>query len=324
MPRKSIGVAIVSRSPARTSNGPTRCSNQLEQVLRVGAAQQRVEEPAVDEPVLAACRLDVGGRAGRRARECKVERDPDARVRTARAQSAGRPSRARPAGDARPAGPSASPGRPGALRAFGVPAEGDAPRLVVGDPVGDDDPRARRPRGARSRRTGAHVSRAAQPPASCNPAGRSAVVERHDRLDPALAQPGREPPVEVDALAVERAAPVRLHPRPADREAVGLQASSRDQVEILAPAVVVVAGDVAGRAVRDRAGTGEAIPDRLAAAVLGDRALDLIAPRTRPRTGTPAGTPAPRSRREDAAIQTSGAFQRMQTSFVVSDVGSSR
>ena len=59
--------------------------------------------------------------------------------------------------------------------------------------------------------------------------------------------------VEAHARRVERPGAVGLHPRPRDREAVGLQAERRHQVEVLAPAVVVVAGDVAGVAVRDGA-----------------------------------------------------------------------
>ena len=102
------------------------------------------------------------------------------------------------------------------------------------------------------------------------------VVERRDRLDPALAQALAQAHIEVDAGAVERAAAVGLHARPGDREAVGLGSQRRHQVEVLAPAVVVVARDVAGVAARDGAGPAEPVPDRRPAAVLVDRALDLV------------------------------------------------
>ena len=53
--------------------------------------------------------------------------------------------------------------------------------------------------------------------------------------------------------------------------------SERHQVEVLGPAVVVVAGHVTVVVVVDRAGTvGERVPDAGAASVLGDGALDLV------------------------------------------------
>ena len=103
------------------------------------------------------------------------------------------------------------------------------------------------------------------------------VIERRDRLDPALQAALDEPPVEGDAARVQRAAPVRLHARPGDREAIGLQPELDHQVEVGRPAVVVIAGDVAGVAVDHGAGlVAEAIPDRLAAPVLARGALDLV------------------------------------------------
>ena len=103
------------------------------------------------------------------------------------------------------------------------------------------------------------------------------VIERRDRLDAALEAALDQPPVPRDAARVQRAAPVRLHARPGDREAVGLQPERDHQVEVGGPAVVVVARHVARVAARHRAGAvREAIPDRLAAPVLAHRALDLV------------------------------------------------
>ena len=82
------------------------------------------------------------------------------------------------------------------------------------------------------------------------------VVEGHHRLDAAHEQPVDQTLVEVQALRVRRPRPVRLHPRPRDREAVAAQPEARHQVEILVEAVVVVAGDVAVRAVHDGAPAG--------------------------------------------------------------------
>jgi hypothetical protein len=90
--------------------------------------------------------------------------------------------------------------------------------------------------------------------------------------------------------------------------------------------VVVIAGNVARLALRDGVGdAAEAIPDRLAATVLRHRAPDLVGRGRRPE---PEVWGHGKDRWlahgvRNAAIHTSGAFQRMQTSFVVSDVGSS-
>ena len=250
------------------------------EIVGVAAAEQRIQEPAVDVAVLPPCRLDVRRRGRRGTHGREVERDTDGGVRPARAQ--------RPDGEAvrdqevvrdlQRSRPVAQAGRLGAL---GVAEERHAPRLVVRDPVADDvAERVRHP----ARVLGEARGGLARGPAAAvlQRGGQVAVVERHDRIDAALAQPRREAPVEVDALAVQRAAPVRLHARPGDREAVGLQPQRRHQVEVLAPAVVVVAGPVAGRAARDRAGdAAEPVPDRLAAPVLRRR---------RPRSGRPRTT----------------------------------
>jgi hypothetical protein len=162
------------------------------------------------------------------------------------------------------------------LAALGVAEERDHPRLVVGDPLRDHVAELLR---HQPRVLGEALGRVARRPAAAvlQRLREIPVVQRGDRLDPALEQPLDEAAVEADAARVERAAPVRLHPRPGDREAVALDPHRREQVEVLAPAVVVVAGDVAGVPVDDVAGrVAEAVPDRLAAAVLVPRALDLV------------------------------------------------
>ena len=175
--------------------------------------------------------------------------------------------------DAQGGRPVADPRR---LHALGVAEERDHPRLVVRDPAVDHVAQL----GRHQRRVlGEALGGVAHGPA----AGRLArlrqvpVVERRDRLDAALAQAFAQPPVPVDPRAVQGAAPLGLHPRPGDREAVGLGAERRHQVQVLAPAVVVVAGDVARVAARDRPRTAaERVPDRRAAPVLAHGALDLV------------------------------------------------
>ena len=95
------------------------------------------------------------------------------------------------------------------------------------------------------------------------------------QIEGAVAEGGRGPSI-WDTFSHTPGA-VGLHARPRDREAVGLEAEGRHQVEVLAPAVVVVAGDVAGVAVGDGAGhAAERVPDRLAAPILVHGPLDLV------------------------------------------------
>ena len=100
------------------------------------------------------------------------------------------------------------------------------------------------------------------------------VVQRQVGPHAAREQAVDQPFVEVQALGIPGAAAGGLHPRPADREAVGVDAQRGDEVEVAAQAVDVVAGDVAIAAVGDGAGlAAEAVPDRLALAVGGGGAL---------------------------------------------------
>src|SRR3954470_5277094 len=113
------------------------------------------------------------------------------------------------------------------------------------------------------------------------PRSRRGSTRRRENATPLKFCPPR-PPLEPHALNVRHPAPVRLHARPGDREAIALEPQRGHQVEVLGPAVVVVAGHVAGVAVLDGAGDrAEAVPDRLAAPVLARRALDLVRRRRR-------------------------------------------
>src|SRR5664280_247722 len=83
--------------------------------------------------------------------------------------------------------------------------------------------------------------------------------------------------VEVDALLVQRALAARHDPGPGDREAIDADAEIGHQVEILLPVVVVIAADVTGLAACRSAGlVAVGVPDRLPAAALVHRALDLV------------------------------------------------
>ncbi len=83
--------------------------------------------------------------------------------------------------------------------------------------------------------------------------------------------------VEVQALLVDPAAAFGHHPAPGHAEAVGLHAQFLHQPDVLAPAVVMVAGHVAGVVVEHAAGgVGETLPDAGTGAVGQRRAFDLV------------------------------------------------
>lgn len=94
-----------------------------------------------------------------------------------------------------------------------------------------------------------------------------------------------EATVEADALGVGSASSGREDARPADGEAVGLEAHRFHEGDVLLVEVVVVVGYVAGVAVVGLAGSvGEGIPDGGAASVDVDGAFNLI--------GSGGGAPA--------------------------------
>src|SRR5690606_4835567 len=103
------------------------------------------------------------------------------------------------------------------------------------------------------------------------------VVERREGADAGLEQGVGEPAVVVEPLRIRGAAPGRLDARPGDREAVAGESHLLLERDVLGPAVIGVAGAIAGVAVLDPAGrVREAVPDRLALAVGLPRALDLV------------------------------------------------
>ena len=103
------------------------------------------------------------------------------------------------------------------------------------------------------------------------------MEERDERRDPVAEELVDEPVVEVEALRVHRTASARDDPRPRDREAERIDPELAHERDVVAIAVVEVARDRAVVAVPDLAGRcAEAIPDALAAAVLGRRAFDLV------------------------------------------------
>jgi hypothetical protein len=103
------------------------------------------------------------------------------------------------------------------------------------------------------------------------------VVEGDGRGDAGLQQTVDQLVVEGQALGVHRAVAVRDDARPGDRQAVGVDAQPAHQGDVLAPAVVVVAGHVAVVAAGGLPrGVREGVPDRRRAAVLRHGPLDLV------------------------------------------------
>ena len=103
------------------------------------------------------------------------------------------------------------------------------------------------------------------------------VEQRGHRLHPGGEQLVDEPVVERQPLGVRPAAALGLDPRPGDGEPVAADAEVPHQRDVLAVAVVVVAGLLAAAAVGDAAGLrAEGVPHAGAAAILVDGTLDLV------------------------------------------------
>jgi hypothetical protein len=251
---------------------------------------QRTERPSSKRA--AACVLGaVGGRADWR----QVQHDAQpaaATVGTQRLQSQAM-AQQQVVGDLHGGAPLADARREHAML---VAEHRHHPRLVVGGDGGHAVTESRRhgacivdeARHGVARRPAAFVLQGLrQVPVVQGQVGRDAA--RQQAVDQAL--------VELQPGLVERAPPLGLDARPADREAVGIDPQGRDQVQVGVQPVVVVAGDAAIGAVGDGAGlAAEAVPDRLALAVGLCGALDLER----------AGGDAPDEIRGEAAVESGG------------------
>src|SRR4029077_14325590 len=101
--------------------------------------------------------------------------------------------------------------------------------------------------------------------------------QRRVRFDAAGEQFVEQAVVEIEPLGVWLPGSFGKHPRPCDRKPVGLGPQSPDEANVFLVAVIVLVGAVAIASVRDLARrVAKSVPDRPAAAVFVDRALDLI------------------------------------------------
>ena len=106
------------------------------------------------------------------------------------------------------------------------------------------------------------------------------MVEAQPRRNAARDQFIDQTIVEIETARLDRAAAGGKNARPRGREPIGVEAAARQQRDVLAPAMIMVAGDVAVVAAFDAAGrVAEDVPDALAAPVGIDRAFDLVARR---------------------------------------------
>ena len=143
------------------------------------------------------------------------------------------------------------------------------------------------------------------------------VIQSRERLDAVREELVDQPVVEVEALRVRRAGALRKHPRPGDRESIGLDAQRLHQLDVLLVAMVVVVGDVTGSArVRLARRVRESVPDRRRAPVLGRGAFHLI----RGRRGSPEEAGRERARRRRAA-RLGGLVDRVTTRRACRRVG---
>jgi len=247
----------------------------IEHVVGVAAAEQRVEEQpvveAVDAPGGVGVARVVRGRGDRV--EVEVDAEPGAGVQGPHRRGRAAVGQQQVVDGPRGRGRVLDPGR---VHASGVAQEGRAPGLVQGRPVAHPVGQGPVDRG---RVLGEAVDHLAAGPAAgvLEGLGQIPVVEGDPGLDPALQQAVGQPPVEVEAGLVDRPAAVGLDPRPGDREPVGPQPQVGHEGRVLAVAVVVVGGHLAGVAAGDPpGGAGEGVPDRGAAAALAGRPLDLV------------------------------------------------
>ncbi len=249
----------------------------VEHPVGVGAVEERAEEDAVEGVVGTADGVEVGlRRVGRPVDLGRVERDRHLRVAAVLADDGHRGA----VGEHQVVGREQALHRvavAGGVGPDGVAEHRGAPRLVERRPV--DDAVAERADDVGGV-VGEPAGDVAGAPAAPVLEGlrEVPVVERDDRADAGVEQLVDEPVVEREPEGVGGAGAVGLDARPRDREPVGLEPEALHERDVLRHAVVVVARDLAGVAVRDLArGRGEGVPDGLAAAVLLGRALDLVA-----------------------------------------------
>src|SRR5262245_14901405 len=104
------------------------------------------------------------------------------------------------------------------------------------------------------------------------------MIEAKPRCDAVGDEPIDQTLIKVEAALLHGARTGRQNARPRGRKPIGGKIAPYEEIDIVAPAVVMVAGDVARIAVLHASRCmGENVPDAFAASVCVDRAFDLIA-----------------------------------------------
>src|SRR5208282_4097830 len=107
--------------------------------------------------------------------------------------------------------------------------------------------------------------------------GQIPVIESNEGANLGFQQGIYEAAVVVDALGVGVSGTGGLNARPGEGKAVAVQVHGPHQFKVVTPAVIGVAGYIAGAAIFDFAGSvGEAIPDGFTLAVGFPCAFDLV------------------------------------------------
>ena len=168
-------------------------------------------------------------------------------------------------------------GASGGVHARGVSEESAAPGLVErrpgAHPVTQCFGGQGRVLGEALRGRCAPASRRRPPPPGADPSGRAWRPARC----PWFSSSSVEPPVEVQPLLYGGTAAGGLDTGPGQGEPVRVDTEVGHDRDVLAPAVVVIGGDVPGVTVADLArGPGERVPDGGGASVHGGGAFDLV------------------------------------------------
>ena len=108
------------------------------------------------------------------------------------------------------------------------------------------------------------------------------VIKRDQRPDARFKQRVNQPAVVIHSLGIRRAGTGGLNARPGNRKPVAVLIHGANQGNVVAPAIIGIAGHVARVAIFDFARrVREAVPDGFALAVFVPRALDLVSGRGR-------------------------------------------
>jgi hypothetical protein len=103
------------------------------------------------------------------------------------------------------------------------------------------------------------------------------MIERDERRDTRLEQRIDQSLVEGEPPFVRSASSLREDARPGDREAIGGCPEFTEEPDIIRPAVIVVAGDIAGVPLKGLSWrVAEGVPDRRPATILAYRTFYLV------------------------------------------------